>query len=80
MLCEYAHTELAQPEDQGRAVVSNQDWIALVPWWATWPFEILREYSFIQATTKCQMATSPSLSPAHRLDQPAQPRRKDIIC
>ena len=43
MLCEYAHAELAQPEDQGRTVVSNQDWIALVPWWATWPFEILRE-------------------------------------
>jgi len=41
MLCEYAHIELAQPEDQGRVVVSNQDWIALVPWWATWPFEIL---------------------------------------
>jgi UDPglucose--hexose-1-phosphate uridylyltransferase len=47
MLCEYAHAELAQPEDQGRVVVSNQDWIALVPWWATWPFEILREYNFI---------------------------------
>jgi len=41
MLCEYAHAELAQPEEQGRTVVSNQDWIALVPWWATWPFEIL---------------------------------------
>ena len=43
MLCEYAHAELTQPEGQGRTVVSNQDWIALVPWWATWPFEILRE-------------------------------------
>jgi UDPglucose--hexose-1-phosphate uridylyltransferase len=65
MLCEYAHAELAQPENQGRAVVSNQDWIALVPWWATWPFEILREFSFIQATIKYQIAASPSLSPAH---------------
>ena len=54
MLCEYAHAELARPEDQGRIVVSNQDWIAIVPWWATWPFEILREYSFIQATIKYQ--------------------------
>jgi UDPglucose--hexose-1-phosphate uridylyltransferase len=44
MLCEYAHAELAQPEDQGRVVVSNRDWIALVPWWATWPFETLREF------------------------------------
>ena len=44
MLCEYAHAELAQPEDQGRVVVYNRDWIALVPWWATWPFETLREF------------------------------------
>ena len=20
----------------------NEDWIAVVPWWATWPFELLR--------------------------------------
>ena len=50
MLCEYAHAELAQPEDQGRTVVSNQHWIAIVPWWATWPFEILREYSFLHSS------------------------------
>jgi len=72
MLCEYAHTELAQSQDQGRVVVSNQDWVALVPWWATWPFEILRKYSFNQATIKYQMTTSPSLSPPYQLDQPAQ--------
>ena len=80
MLCEYTHAELAQSEDQGRTVVSNRDWIALVPWWATWPFEILRELYFIQTTIKHQTAISPSLSAAHRLDQPAQRRRKDIIC
>ena len=47
MLCEYVHAELAQ-QDEGRVVISNQHWIALVPWWATWPFETLREYSFIE--------------------------------
>ncbi len=24
-----------------RTVVENEDWIAVVPWWAAWPFEIL---------------------------------------
>ncbi|TFY65686.1 hypothetical protein EVG20_g5409 [Dentipellis fragilis] len=38
MLCEYANFEV---QDQGRVVVQNEHWVALVPWWATWPFEIL---------------------------------------
>jgi UDPglucose--hexose-1-phosphate uridylyltransferase len=42
MLCEYVHFELTVPENEGRIVVRNEDWVALVPWWATWPFEILR--------------------------------------
>ncbi|KAF8163099.1 putative GAL7-UDP-glucose--hexose-1-phosphate uridylyltransferase [Crassisporium funariophilum] len=41
LLCEYAHAELKQPRDEGRIVVLNDHWVALVPWWATWPFEIL---------------------------------------
>ncbi len=24
-----------------RVVVANEDWVALVPYWALWPFEIL---------------------------------------
>lgn len=40
LLCEYSHAELALKD---RTVVKNDHWIALVPWWATWPFEILRE-------------------------------------
>ncbi|KAG6845037.1 hypothetical protein H0H87_001374 [Tephrocybe sp. NHM501043] len=43
LLCEYAHAELSISEEGGRVVVKNGDWVALVPWWATWPFEILRE-------------------------------------
>ncbi|KAG6910894.1 hypothetical protein DXG01_006577 [Tephrocybe rancida] len=41
LLCEYAHTEVAMPEKGSRVVVKNDHWVALVPWWATWPFEIL---------------------------------------
>ncbi|KAH9925316.1 HIT-like domain-containing protein [Fomitopsis serialis] len=32
LLCEYAHFE-----------VGNEHWVALVPWWAVWPFEIMRQ-------------------------------------
>ncbi|KAF9532386.1 galactose-1-phosphate uridyl transferase [Crepidotus variabilis] len=41
LLCEYAHAEVKVAKDEGRVVVSNNHWVALVPWWATWPFEIL---------------------------------------
>jgi len=38
LLVDYAALESAAGE---RVVVQNADWIALVPWWAVWPFEIL---------------------------------------
>jgi UDPglucose--hexose-1-phosphate uridylyltransferase len=42
LLCEYAYAEMnLQETKDSRVVVSNQHWVALVPWWATWPFEIL---------------------------------------
>ncbi|KAJ3827701.1 galactose-1-phosphate uridyl transferase [Lentinula raphanica] len=40
LLCEYAHTEI-NIEGTDRVVVKNDHWVALVPWWAYWPFEIL---------------------------------------
>ncbi|KAF4578689.1 galactose-1-phosphate uridyl transferase [Pleurotus pulmonarius] len=40
MLCEYAHVEVHTTEED-RVVVKNEHWVALVPWWATWPFELL---------------------------------------
>ena len=40
MLLEYARFELSVAS---RVVVLNGDWVALVPWWAVWPFEILSE-------------------------------------
>lgn len=35
-------SEIARREEGGvREVVSNNHWLAIVPWWATWPFETL---------------------------------------
>lgn len=38
LLVDYADLETARPE---RVVVENKDWLAVVPYWAIWPFEIL---------------------------------------
>jgi UDPglucose--hexose-1-phosphate uridylyltransferase len=38
LLVDYANLEVSQPE---RVVVDNEDWLAVVPYWAIWPFEIL---------------------------------------
>jgi UDPglucose--hexose-1-phosphate uridylyltransferase len=38
MLVDYALLELAQ---RVRVVVENDHWLAVVPWWAMWPFETL---------------------------------------
>jgi len=40
LLLEYAHFEMSN-EHQSRVVFCNTDWVAVVPWWAVWPFEIL---------------------------------------
>ncbi|OCB86353.1 hypothetical protein A7U60_g6668 [Sanghuangporus baumii] len=40
LLCEYAHFEVNGSSGE-RIVTKNDDWVALVPWWATWPFELL---------------------------------------
>lgn len=41
LLCDYVHAEISQPIDTGRVVVRNDHFVALVPWWAIWPFETL---------------------------------------
>lgn len=38
LLLDYARHELARGE---RVVVANEHWLALVPYWATWPFELM---------------------------------------
>jgi UDPglucose--hexose-1-phosphate uridylyltransferase len=38
LLLDYAALEMQQDE---RVVVQNEHWLAVVPWWAVWPFEII---------------------------------------
>jgi len=38
LLCDYVALELARAE---RIVCQNEDFVALVPFWATWPFETM---------------------------------------
>ena len=38
LLLAYARRELALEQ---RAVATNARWLAVVPWWAVWPFELL---------------------------------------
>lgn len=40
LLLTYAQLELSLP-DQPRVIESNEDFVAVVPWWAVWPFEVL---------------------------------------
>lgn len=41
LLCEYVHFEIGVERSSGRVVAKNEHWVALVPWWAVWPFEIM---------------------------------------
>lgn len=38
LLCDYLAREL---DDGARSVCSNEHWLVVVPWWASWPFETL---------------------------------------
>lgn len=60
LLKDYAERELSYGE---RVVRSNKDWIAVVPYWAAWPFEILLLPRFeAQSLTQLDDATQRSLS------------------
>jgi UDPglucose--hexose-1-phosphate uridylyltransferase len=41
LLCDYVNFEVNSAGREARLVVQNEHWVALVPWWAIWPFEIL---------------------------------------
>ncbi|KAF9782912.1 galactose-1-phosphate uridyl transferase [Thelephora terrestris] len=41
LILEYAYFEVSLPRDEGRVVLKNEHWVAVVPWWAVWPYEIL---------------------------------------
>ncbi|MEY4413303.1 MAG: hypothetical protein RIQ53_596 [Pseudomonadota bacterium] len=59
LLAELAAAELA---DGRRVVLRTDDWLAVVPWWATWPFETLLL----------------PLRPARRLEDLASAQRRDL--
>lgn len=58
MLMDYAEQEL---EFNERIVCSNTDWVAVVPFWATWPFETLllprKHVARIQELTQTQRSS-----------------------
>lgn len=56
LLVDYLGRELQSGE---RVVVENADWVALVPFWATWPYEIL-------LLPRAQVLRLPDLSDAQR--------------
>ena len=58
LLLDYAQQELIRGE---RAVVENRNWLAVVPYWAVWPFETL-------LLPKYQVSRLPNLDPAQRSD------------
>jgi UDPglucose--hexose-1-phosphate uridylyltransferase len=56
LLVDYLKLEL---DEDTRIVLQNQDWVALVPYWATWPYEIL-------LLPRRQIARLPELLPSER--------------
>lgn len=58
MLVDYAAREL---NDGSRTVVETEHWVAVVPWWAAWPFETL-------LLPKAAVKRLPDLSDAQRDD------------
>ena len=57
MLVDYLEEELTQQE---RLIESNDHWVALIPYWAFWPFEII-------LLPRRHVLTMPDLSPAEQL-------------
>jgi UDPglucose--hexose-1-phosphate uridylyltransferase len=56
LLCEYVSAEEAAGK---RVVFENEHFLALVPWWAVWPFEVL-------VVSKRHLGTIPQLNGAER--------------
>lgn len=44
LLCDYVSFERTIPRKEGRIVLSNNHWTALVPFWGVWPFEVMRMF------------------------------------
>ena len=60
LLLDYARLE---EEEGGRVVVQNEHWLALVPWWAAWPYEtLILPRSAIASLTQLSAAQQASLA------------------
>jgi len=59
LLCEYAHAEVNFSQGNSRVILKNEYWVALVPWWAIWPFEILRESFSLLKGSKLRFSVLP---------------------
>jgi UDPglucose--hexose-1-phosphate uridylyltransferase len=44
LLCDYVSFERTVPRKEGRIVLFNDHWTALVPYWGVWPFEVMRMF------------------------------------
>lgn len=72
LLCEYVTYERTASE---RIVVENEHFVALVPWWAYWPFEVLGKSTFRSSSFRELTYTSVTIQEAYTLLVPFHPRR-----
>lgn len=79
LLCEYVHFEVGVAEGQSRVVVKNEHFVALVPWWATWPFEILcKNIYYVLCSIKIPISASPPST--HSVTAPSHRGREVVLC
>jgi UDPglucose--hexose-1-phosphate uridylyltransferase len=81
LLCEYAHFEAGLKDNEDRRIVcQNEDWIAVVPWWAVWPFETLCKSLLCSPCKSVDSSSLPStpLPTSHPVACPPQHIRNDL--
>ena len=79
LLCEYAHFEAGVPLEESRIVIKNDHWLAVVPWWATWPFEVMRTCICSLCIPKHSLLSSPPLQEAYTVFARAYHGREDEL-
>lgn len=83
LLCDYVTYEVSVAQEQGRVVLKNEHWVALVPWWAIWPFEVMRK---IHVTSHSMLVVSLmhlfslAIQAAHTFYRSPHCGRDDGIC
>lgn len=77
LLCEYVTYERAAKE---RIVVENDHFVALVPWWAYWPFEVMGKCIAWARFERSQPRASVTIPEAYILPVPFYHRRDPRLC